>query len=132
MIRPLFHTHPHGRRWDYAVFSHIGLRDIFFEFVILGVFASAVMFLLPRSRLWLSVAVATVPMVLFVIFFWPGQGLGNDTDLFGSAFPALYGIGWLTSRSSRVSMILAAALAVGQVAIVYVVHGTEFVHTHDF
>jgi hypothetical protein len=132
MIRPLFHTHRHGHRWDYAVFSHIGLRDIFFQFLILGVFASAVLFLLPRSRLWSAVAVAAVPAILIVVFFWPGQGLGNDTDLLGSEFPAVYGVGWLASRSQRVSVILMSALAVGQLAMLYVVHGTEFVHARDF
>jgi hypothetical protein len=131
-IRPLFHTIRAEHSYDYAVFSHIGLRDIFFEFVILGVLASAVVFLLPPDRLRQAIVVATVPIVLFVIFFWPVQGLGNDTDNLGAIFPALYGVAWLTSRFGRLSSILVAALAVGQLALVYVVHGTEFVHARDF
>src|SRR5207245_915744 len=92
-LRPLFHTYPARSldRYDYAVFSRTGLRDIFFEFVILGVFVSAfVLFAMRGGRLWEAVAVATAPVVLFVIFFWPVQGLGNDTDFLGSAFPSFY------------------------------------------
>ena len=133
-IRPLFHTHAvaSAHRFDYAVFSHIGLRDIFFEFVILGVFAAALVLLLPRGRLWEAVVVATVPAVLFVIFFWPIQGLGNDTDFLGSAFPALYGVGWLAARSRRAPAVLVAALAVGQLALLHVVRSILFIHGQDF
>jgi hypothetical protein len=133
-IRPLLHTRavPTVHRYDYAIFSHLGLRDIFFEFVILGVFASAVILFLPGGRLWRAVVAATVPMILFVVFFWPVQGLGNDTDFLGSAFPALYAVGWLTSQSRRGSLVLIAALALGQLALLHVVHGTGFVHAQDF
>ena len=133
-IRPLFHTKvvASEHRFDYAVLSHYGLRDIFLEFVILGVFASAVIVLLPRTRLRQAVLVGTIPIVLFVVFFWPIQGLGNDTDFLGSAFPPLYAVGWLGSRSTRLSRALVAAAAVGQVALLYVVHGHTYVHSQDF
>jgi hypothetical protein len=134
-IRPLFHTglNLDGHRYDYAVFSRIGLRDIFFEFVILGVFVSAFMLLFTRGdRLWEAVAVASVPVVLFVIFFWPVQGLGNDTDFLGSAFPPLYAAGWLASRSKRLSLVAVAILGLSQLAMLYVVHSNAFVHARDF
>jgi hypothetical protein len=133
-LRPLFHTirAASEHRYDYAVFSHTGLRDIFFEFVILGVFASVIVFWLPRTRLWWAVVIATIPMILFVILYWPVQGLGNDTDFLGAAFPALYGVGWLTARSRRLPLVLVGALAVGQLALLFVVHGLRFVHGQDF
>jgi hypothetical protein len=133
-IRPLFHTRvvASEHRYDYAILSSTGLRDILFEFVILGVVASAVIVGAERGPLWAPVVAATVPLALFVVFFWPIQGLGNDTDFLGSAFPALYGVGWLAARSRRRSLVLAAALVVGQAAMLYVVHGTQFVHAQDF
>jgi hypothetical protein len=133
-MRPLFHTFRFvsAHRYDYAVFSHTGLRDIFFEFVIMGVFASVVLYWLARTRLWWSVLVGTIAMAVVVVFYWPEQGLGNDTDGLAVFFPALFGVGWLTSRSRRLSLALVIALAVAQPVLLYVVHGLRFVHNQDF
>jgi hypothetical protein len=134
-LRPLFHTYAARSldRYDYAVFSSTGLRDIFFEFVILGVFVSAVILFFTRGdRLWQAIAVASVPVVLFVIFFWPVQGLGNDTDFLGAAFPSLYAASWLASRSGRLSVAAVAALALSRAAMLYVVHPYTFIHSQDF
>ena len=133
-VRPLFHTtrDAYQHRLDYAIFSHLGLRDILFEFLILGVFASLVVFVLKRDAMWWAVVTATIPCVLYVIFYWPVQGLGNDTDFLGSAFPALYGVGWLASRSSRWSLAVVAVLCLCQLALLHVVRGTTFVHARDF
>lgn len=134
-IRPLFHTSTvsSAHRYDYAVFSSIGLRDIFFEFIILGIFVTAFVFVRTRGdRLWQAVVVASVPVVFFVIFFWPTQGLGNDTDFLGSAFPPLTAASWLASRSKRLSLVAGVALALSQLAMLYVVHSHKFVHARDF
>jgi hypothetical protein len=134
-FRPLFHTKMFlaENRYDYAVFSSTGLRDILFEFIILGVFVTiGILFVVRGGRMWEAVVMGTAPVILFVIFFWPVQGLGNDTDFLGAAFPSLYASSWLASRSNRLSLIVAIVLGISQAAMLYVVHGDRFVHSRDF
>jgi hypothetical protein len=135
-LRPLFHTtrevDPYGR-FDYAVFSGKGLHEILFEFLILGVFVSAVVIaLLPRDRAWRIVTLTSLPVFLFAVLWWPVQGIGVDTDFLGAAFPSLYAIAWLASASKRVSLIAVIGLALCQVAMLIVVHGHGFQHPRDF
>ncbi len=134
-LRPLFHTtrsDGYGR-FDYAVFSGKGLHEILFEFLVLGVFVGAVaLALLPRDRAWRIVALASLPVVVYVVLWWPVQGLGVDTDFLGAAFPALYGIAWLASSSKRASLVAVAGLALCQAAMLIVMHGHGFQHPRDF
>jgi hypothetical protein len=133
-LRPIFHTTkdvPY-HRYDYAVFSHIGIRDISYEFIILGLIPSLLILFLARDPIRRTVLVASVPVVLFVILFWPVQGLGNDTDNLPSLFPSLYAAGWLLSRSKRWSLATLVMLALSQIALLHVVHGTGYVHNQDF
>lgn len=134
-LRPLFHTTRSAgyHRFDYAIFSGKGLHEILFEFLILGVFVSAlVLVLLPRDRLWRIVVLASLPILAFVVLWWPVQGLGVDTDFLGAAFPSLYAVAWLASSSRRASLITVAGLALCQAAMLVVVHGHGFQHPQDF
>jgi hypothetical protein len=47
-----------------------------------------------------ALLIATVPVLIFVVWFWPVQGIGNDSDFLGSAFPATYAGAWLIARPS--------------------------------
>jgi uncharacterized membrane protein YqjE len=133
-FRPLFHTTRFmlRRRFDYAVFSQTGLRDIAFEFIILGLIPSLLVLLMARDAARRTILLASIPVVFFVILFWPLQGLGNDTDNLPSIFPSLYAAGWLLSRSKRWSLVALVMLAISQLALLYVIHGLRFVHSQDF
>jgi hypothetical protein len=134
-VRPLFQTTRSAgyHRFDYAIFSGKGLHEILFEFLILGVFVSAVVLvLLARDRLWRITVLASLPVVAFVVLWWPVQGLGVDTDFLGAAFPSLYAVAWLASTSRRVSLVAVVGLALCQAAMLIVVHGHAFQHPQDF
>jgi hypothetical protein len=112
-LRPLFHPQPYPsyHRIAQPVFSARGLRDIGYEFWIVGVLA-LVLLVFVRSRLRVDVALAAIPVVVFVALFWPVQGLGEDTDFLASAFPPLFAIAWLVA-SSRLLSLAALAILVG-------------------
>jgi hypothetical protein len=67
-----------------------------------------------------AIALAAVPVVLFVAVFWPVQGLGEDTDFLASAFPPLFAVGWLVAPSRRLTIVMLGLLAAGDWALHHV------------
>jgi hypothetical protein len=120
-LRPLFHPepYPHYHRIAHPVFSSPGLRDIGYEFLIVGVLALALLVLIAPG-LRTAVALAAIPVVLFVVVFWPVQGLGEDTDFLASAFPPLFAVGWLVAPSRRLTIVMLGLLATGDWALHHV------------
>ena len=122
-LRPLFHPEPYPsyNRIAQPVFSSIGLTDIGYEFWIVGVLVLVLLvFVAPGLRT--PVALAAIPVVLFVVIFWPVQGLGEDTDFLASAFPPLFAVAWLVAPSRRLTFFALALLAAGDWALHHVLN----------
>jgi hypothetical protein len=120
-LRPLFHpqAYPDYHRIAQPVFSSMGLRDIGYEFWIVGVVTLALLaFVAPGLRT--AVAAAAIPVVLFVAIFWPVQGLGEDTDFLAAAFPVVFAVAWLVAPSVRLTVLAVALLAAGDWALHHV------------
>lgn len=118
-LRPLLHPQVYTSYNDRVAAPVIhSLGTIGLEFLIVGALS---LFLLPlvRDRLRLPIAVAAIPVVLGVIFFWPVQGLAGDTDYLASAFPAVYATSWLLSQRLRAAAAVFAILFVGHVAFAH-------------
>lgn len=120
-IRPLLHAHysDYYHRLDRPIFSWHVLGQIGWE---LWVGSAVLMLLLARERgpLVRSVAIGTLPVLAFLIVFWPVQGIGNDSDLLGAVFPAAFAGAWLISRSARLTLVGLLLLVSGQWAIHHV------------
>jgi hypothetical protein len=120
-LRALFDDKPYPEYHRIAepVFSSQGLTEIGYEFWIVGVLALALLALVP-SRLRLPVLVASIPVLLFLTFFWPVQGLASDTDFLASSFPPVLAVAWLVAPSRRASAVALAILVVGHWALDHV------------
>jgi hypothetical protein len=127
-LRPLFHPQPYPgyHRIAQPIFSARGLRDIGYEFWIVGVL-TLVLLAFVASRLRVDVALAAIPAVVFVAFFWPVQGLGEDTDFLASAFPPLFAVAWLVASSRRLSLAALAMLVGGDWALHHVLNNPAFI-----
>jgi len=120
-LRPLFHPKPYPsyHRIAQPLFSSHGLRDVDYEFWIVGVLTLALLVFV-ASRLRLEVALAAIPVLVFVALFWPVQGLGEDTDFLASAFPPLFAVAWLCASSRRLTVVALAMLVGGDWALHHV------------
>jgi hypothetical protein len=120
-LRPLFHPKPYPsyHRIAQPLFSSHGLRELGYEFLIVGVI-TLVLLVFAAGGLRLPVALAAIPVLLFVAVFWPVQGLGEDTDFLASAFPPLFAVAWLVAPSRRLTVVALAMLAGGEWALHHV------------
>jgi hypothetical protein len=69
-----------------------------------------------------------VPSTVFLVVFWPVQGLGVEMDLVMAAFPALYALAWICAHDSRRATIAAVVLASAHFAFWRIVVGDDFVN----
>ena len=73
------------------------------------------MALLPVTRAGSSDVTAAVlysiPASIFLVMFWPIQGLGVEMDLLFAAFPAVYALAWVCAHDRRAALIAAVVLA---------------------
>jgi hypothetical protein len=120
-VRPLLHAHysAYYHRLDRPVLSLRVLGEIGLELAL----ASATLFVVlarRRSPLLRAIAVGSLPALLFVIVYWPVQGLGNDTDLLGSVFPPAIAAAWLVAESRLGAAVGLLLLVPEQVAFRYV------------
>jgi hypothetical protein len=127
--RPLF-VDERGRRLNVALLSSAGIRDVVMSAWIVGapLFAVAVS-LWKRHRDQVRVLLCyAIPSVLFLIVYWPPQGLGVDTGHVFATFPALYACAWLCAQERQHTTIGAALLISGHFAFWRVVLDTRFVN----
>jgi hypothetical protein len=98
-FRPWFHRTISQHRYDWPVFSVKGGGAI----VLMLLMAGPLLYLpllANRPRRW-RVLLATVPILLFFVKFWPVQGPGNDTDLAVGTFGAVFLLAWTCARERR-------------------------------
>jgi hypothetical protein len=119
-----------GERLNVATLTAAGGRDLFFTAWVVGVPLIAVAASL-RGQYRDEVRAAllySVPAALFLVMFWPIQGLGVEMDLVFAAFPAIYALAWVCAHDSRRTVIAAAILASAHLAFWRIVIGIDFVN----
>lgn len=127
--RPLF-VDEIGRRLNVAIFSPAGVRDVLISGWVVGVPLLAVAVSLwkqHRDHVVVTLGYA-IPSLIFLIFYWPPQGLGVDTGHVIGAFPACYAAAWLCAREQRHATVAAALLISGHLAFWRMVLDTRFVN----
>jgi hypothetical protein len=117
-------------RVNVAIFSAIGARDLLFSAWVAGVPLIGV-----TAALWRryphevrSALFYAIPSTLFLMVFWPIQGLSVEMDLVLAAFPALYALAWVCAHDAKAATIAAALLASAHLAFWRIVLGGDFVN----
>ena len=70
-----------------------------------------------------------IPSAVFLLMFWPIQGLAIEMDLVLAAFPGLFALAWICAHEARTTMVAAALLASAQLAFWRVVLDHTFVNS---
>ncbi len=117
-------------RVNVAIFSAVGARDLLFSAWVAGVPLIGV-----TAALWRrypdevrSALLYSIPSTVFLVVFWPVQGLGVEMDLVLAAFPALYALAWVCAHDAKAATIAAALLASAHLAFWRIVLGGDFVN----
>jgi hypothetical protein len=118
-------------RLNVAILSISGSRDIFFSAWVAGVPLVVVTATLWREKREETRAALlyTVPSVIFLVMFWPIQGLGVEMDLVFAAFPAVYALAWVCAHDARRTAIAAFLLISAHMAFWRIVIGSDFVNS---
>ncbi len=121
-LRPLLHAHYLGavHRIDEPILSGGVIAEIGWELAVTGAALVLLAAWFVRGPARQALLIAAVPVLLFVIWFWPVQGIGNDSDFLGSAFPATYAAAWLIAANLRASIIGFLVLVAGNAAIAHI------------
>lgn len=129
-LRPLLHAE-RAARVNYPIISAIGLRDVLMSSWIVGVpvvlAAGARVRALPPALLRVAVAF-TVPSLVFLVLFWPVQGLAAEMDLVFAAFPALFALLWVAAHDPRSAVFTAGILLTGHFAFWRVILDDRFLN----
>jgi hypothetical protein len=128
--RPLFADELLEGRINAAIFSATGARDLWWTGWVVGAPLLALAVSLwrryaPEVR---TALVYSLPSFVFVVAFWPIQGLGEEMDLVFAAFPAVYALIYVCALDVRRTAIAAALLAAAHYAFWYVVLDPQFVN----
>ena len=117
-------------RVNVAIFSAVGARDLLFSAWVAGVPLIGV-----TAALWRrypdevrAALLYSIPSTIFLLVFWPVQGLGVEMDLVLAAFPALYALAWVCAHDAKAATIAAALLASAHLAFWRIVLGGDFVN----
>jgi hypothetical protein len=119
-----------GNRLNVAIFSRAGARDILVSGWVVGVpilVVAASLWKQHRDQVSLMLCYA-IPSVLFLIFYWPPQGLGVDTGHLVGTFPAMFAAAWLCARQQRHTTVAALLLISGHLGFWRMVLDTRFVN----
>jgi hypothetical protein len=117
-------------RVNVAILSALGARDLLFSAWVAGVPLIGV-----TAALWRrypdevrAALLYSIPSTVFLVVFWPVQGLGVEIDLVLAAFPALYALAWVCAHDAKATTIAAALLASAHLAFWRIVLGGDFVN----
>ena len=128
--RPWLIDEPFEHRVNVAILSLTGARDLLFTGWVVGaplLVVAASLWRQYRDEVRVALAYA-VPSTIFVICFWPIQGLGVEMDLIVAAFPALYALAWVCAHDPRRTTIAATLLVSGHLAFWRIVLDGRFVN----
>ena len=110
--------------------SLVAARDLLMESLVAGVLL--VLVVLRIRKAWTREArlalAFTVPCLIFFAFLWPVQGIAIEMDMIVAAFPAIYPLLWICSRSSPATFVSAGLLAVGHWTFWRVVLDERFIN----
>ncbi len=127
--RPLF-IDQRGNHLNVAIFTQAGMRDLLISAWVVGVPLLAV-----AASLWkrhrddvVTTLFYSVPSMLFLIFYWPPQGLAVDTGHVFGTFPAFFACAWLCAREQRHTAVAAGLLISAHLAFWRMVLDTRFVN----
>jgi hypothetical protein len=127
-LRPLLHSHIAEHRIVQPILSTSAITEIGWELAVTGAALVLVAAWFVRGHARQALLIGTVPVLVFVIWFWPVQGIGNDSDFLGSAFPAAYAAAWLIAGNLRASIIGFLILVAGNAAMAHILTW-GFVHS---
>jgi hypothetical protein len=129
-LRPLLHAQyvADANRIDKPILSGSVLAEIGWELAVTGAALVPLAAWITRGPARDALLIAALPVLVFVVWFWPVQGIGNDSDFLGSAFPPTYAAAWLAARNLRASLIGFAVLVAGNAAIAHILTW-GFVHS---
>ena len=129
-LRPLLHAHyvEHAHRIAKPILSGSVIAEVGWELAVTGGALVLVAASVARGPMRTAFLVATAPILLFLIWFWPVQGLGNDSDFLGSAFPPTYAAAWIIARRFTLSVVGLLTLVAGNAALAHVLTW-PFVHS---
>ncbi|MDA1183146.1 MAG: hypothetical protein O2930_00705 [Acidobacteria bacterium] len=118
-------------RINVAILSITGGRDLLFSAWAVGVplvVVAAGMWRERREEVRAALLYA-VPSLIFLVLFWPIQGLGMEMDLVFAAFPAVYALAWVCAHDEKRTAIAAVLLVSAHVAFWRIVLGIDFLNS---
>jgi hypothetical protein len=120
-----------GDRVNVAILSLRGARDVSATALLVGLPLLAVAASLRRRFPFETRAALlyALPSAVFVILFWPIQGLAVEADLLFAAFPALYALAWVCAHDHRRAIIAAVILTLAHVVFWRVMLDSAFVNS---
>ena len=120
-----------GERVNAAILSARGVRDVVATLLLVGVPLVAVAAPLRRTFPFETYAALryAVPSLIFVVLFWPIQGLAVELDLLFAAFPALYALAWVCALDTRRATQAALLLAFGHLVFWRIALDSAFVNS---
>ena len=128
-LRPLL-TDEITDRVNAAILTARGARDVFATTLVVGMPLIVV-----AGSLWRrfgfearTALLYALPSMMFVVAFWPIQGLAVEMDLVFAAFPAVYALAWVCAQDQRRALTAAALLAIGHLAFWRIVLDSAFVN----
>jgi hypothetical protein len=129
-LRPFLHAHyvEHAHRIAKPILSTSVIAELGWELAVTGAALVLLAAWFERGPERTALLVAAAPILLFLIWFWPVQGLGNDSDFLGSAFPPTYAAAWILARRFKPSALALLILVAGNAAIAHVLTW-PFVHS---
>jgi hypothetical protein len=118
-------------RVNVAILSARGVRDLAATAFVVGLPLLAIAASLHRRfRIETHAALLyAVPSTIFVVLFWPIQGLAVELDLLFGAFPALYALAWVCAHDARRTTIAAVFLAFGHLIFWRIALDSAFVNS---
>jgi hypothetical protein len=129
-MRPLF-VDTITDRVNAAILTPRGLRDVIATGLVAGVPLIAI-----AASLWRRLPAETraalfyaVPSAIFLVLFWPIQGLAVEMDLVFAAFPAFYALAWVCAQDHRRAVAAAAFLAGAHLVFWRIVFDSAFVNS---
>jgi dipeptide/tripeptide permease len=118
-------------RVNVAILSITGTRDIVFSAWAVGVPLVAVTAMMWQERREETRAALlyAVPSMIFLVMFWPIQGLAWEMDLVFAAFPAVYALAWVCAHDAKRTVVAAVLLMSAHIAFWRIVSGIDFINS---